>query len=71
MRPMIRLDRVTVAYSPAITVGPCSFHLRAGEMTVLLGSSGSGKSTLLRSMNGLVRPTAGSVWAEDLGSLAS
>ena len=36
-------------------------QLEAGSTTALLGRSGSGKTTLLRMVNGLVRPTAGSV----------
>jgi osmoprotectant transport system ATP-binding protein len=33
-----------------------------GETLVLLGRSGSGKTTLLRMINGLLRPTSGSVY---------
>jgi phosphonate transport system ATP-binding protein len=33
---------------------------------VVLGSSGAGKSTLLRTVNGLVRPNAGTVTVDDL-----
>lgn len=35
--------------------------LEPGSTTALLGRSGSGKTTLLRTVNGLVRPTAGRV----------
>ena len=41
-----------------------------GSFVVLLGTSGAGKSTLLRALNGLVKPTAGSVTAAGLGDLA-
>lgn len=35
--------------------------LRAGEAVALLGENGSGKSTLLKIVNGMLKPTAGSV----------
>jgi phosphonate transport system ATP-binding protein len=38
-----------------------SFAVAPGEFTVLLGPSGSGKSTLLRHVDGLQRPTSGTV----------
>ena len=38
---------------------------------MLLGLSGAGKSTLLRSLNGLVKPTAGHVEAQGIGRLSS
>ena len=38
-----------------------SFEVKRGEFVVILGPSGSGKTTLLRSINGLIKPTAGSV----------
>jgi phosphonate transport system ATP-binding protein len=44
--------------------------LRA-EMTVLLGCSGAGKSTLLRCLNFLQKPTTGSIWVEEIGTLDS
>jgi glycine betaine/proline transport system ATP-binding protein len=38
-----------------------SLQVHPGEIFVVVGLSGSGKTTLLRSINGLVRPTAGAV----------
>ncbi len=47
-----------------------SLTIDQGAFVVLLGASGAGKSTLLRTLNGLVRPTSGSVIAEGIGDLA-
>lgn len=43
--------------------------VRAGELTVLLGSNGSGKSTLLKCLVQLLRPTAGQVYVGDNGDV--
>ncbi len=67
---MIHLDGVTVTYAPGTAVGPCSFALRRGEVTALVGSSGAGKSTILRCMNGLLSPSAGELRVDGLGLLS-
>lgn len=38
-----------------------SFQVERGEIVALIGRSGAGKSTLLRCINGLQRPTSGSI----------
>lgn len=38
-----------------------SFQVERGEIVAIIGRSGAGKSTLLRCINGLQRPTAGSI----------
>ncbi|WP_259371840.1 phosphonate ABC transporter ATP-binding protein [Caldimonas mangrovi] len=48
-----------------------SLVFEPGRFTVLLGASGAGKSTLLRCLNGLVRPTAGTVSVDGIGELRS
>lgn len=42
-----------------------SFEVDKGEIFVVMGLSGSGKSTLIRMLNGLWRPTAGSIHLGD------
>ena len=51
--------RFTVSGAPA--VDEIDLEVPAGELCVIVGLSGSGKSTLLRLVNGLHRPTSGSV----------
>ncbi len=43
-----------------------NFELRDGEITGLLGLNGAGKSTLMRTIYGLLPPTTGEVWVNDI-----
>ena len=38
-----------------------TLEVPAGQFVCVIGRSGAGKSTLLRSLNGLLRPTSGSI----------
>ncbi len=63
---MIRLDNVTYTY---MSGGPfektalrdVSVHICRGEFVGLIGHTGSGKSTLIQLLNGLLKPTEGTV----------
>jgi len=58
----VRFDAVSKQFGADITaLQDVSLTVRRGEIVVLLGLSGSGKSTLLRHIDGLHRPTSGSV----------
>jgi branched-chain amino acid transport system ATP-binding protein len=41
-----------------------SLSLQAGKLTSLVGGNGMGKTTLLKTVMGLLRPWAGSIWFE-------
>lgn len=41
-------------------------HIDDGEFVGLIGHTGSGKSTLIQQMNGLLKPTSGSIFIQDL-----
>jgi phosphonate transport system ATP-binding protein len=66
----LSLDAIEVVY-PDGTVGlrTTSLHFAPGDFVVLLGPSGAGKSTLLRSLNGLVRTTAGTIDVAGIGDI--
>jgi phosphonate transport system ATP-binding protein len=58
----IRFQSVTKLFGPEIrALDGISLRVGSGEIAVLLGLSGSGKSTLLHHVDGLQRPTAGTV----------
>ncbi|RYM06713.1 ATP-binding cassette domain-containing protein [Sporolactobacillus sp. THM7-7] len=48
-----------------VAVMDAEFDVYKGETFVLIGLSGSGKSTLLRCLNGLIKPSEGSVLLEN------
>ncbi len=54
-------DRDDLKAHGTAAVIDASFEVAAGETFVVMGLSGSGKSTLIRMLNGLWRPTAGTV----------
>jgi glycine betaine/proline transport system ATP-binding protein len=54
-------DAIQAETGHVVGVADASLEVAEGEICVLMGLSGSGKSTLLRCVNGLNRPTRGSV----------
>lgn len=59
--PMIVLDQVSKSYGAEKALDGVSLRFADLATTALVGPSGSGKSTLLQMINGLVRPSAGTV----------
>jgi energy-coupling factor transport system ATP-binding protein len=59
---MLRVDGVGFHYTPGVEVlRDVSFSAGSGEILALVGRNGAGKSTLLRLLNGLRKPTVGTI----------
>ncbi len=62
----LKLDHVTHTYQPgspfqATAIRDISLTVGDGDFTALIGPTGSGKSTLAQHLNGLLKPTGGTV----------
>lgn len=67
---MLSVQDLGVTYPGGIeALRSTSVTFYRGEFNVLLGLSGAGKSTLLRTLNHLVKPTAGQVVSTEFGGL--
>lgn len=67
----LRLENVEFSYksydgTDGFTIGPLNLEIQKGSIVFLTGNNGSGKSTLVKVMTGLYKPTAGSVYLNDV-----
>jgi ABC-type transporter Mla maintaining outer membrane lipid asymmetry ATPase subunit MlaF len=72
-RPVIELERVSIAFSGKRVLDELDLQIVPGKCTVIVGRSGSGKSVLLKLMMGLLRPDSGKVrlFGHDLAELSA
>jgi phospholipid/cholesterol/gamma-HCH transport system ATP-binding protein len=59
--PVVRFERVSLAFDEKVILRDVSFELLAGHLKIILGASGAGKSTILKLILGFLRPDAGTV----------
>ena len=58
---MLEARDLTVSYDHRVAVANVSLSLSPGEITSIIGPNGAGKSTMLRTLNGQIRPSAGTI----------
>lgn len=66
----IEVNNLTHVYSPGMpdeqtAISNISFSVNDGEVVGIIGHTGSGKSTLLQHLNGLLKPTEGTIKVDD------
>lgn len=59
--PVVVCQELHKKFGATVALEAVDLSVERGQMVAVLGLSGSGKSTLLRSLNGLVKPSAGKV----------
>ncbi len=71
METIIRVDNLTHTYGVGTpfqrsAVEGMTLEIRRGEFLGLIGHTGSGKSTLIQHLNGLLKPTSGTIYLDGL-----
>ena len=66
MEPILQVQNLNYIYSIGTpfehqALKDVSFCVHRGEFIGIIGHTGSGKSTLMQQLNGLLKPTSGSV----------
>jgi ABC-2 type transport system ATP-binding protein len=65
---MVSLKNIHKSYGPVKAVDGLSFEIGKGEIFGLLGPNGAGKTTTLHMAMGVLKPDAGSITLEGIGS---
>ncbi len=62
MSELLRCENLIKTYGGLIALNGINLTIESGKIIGLLGPNGSGKTTLIKIINGLLTPTAGSVY---------
>lgn len=63
---MLKLEGINVFYDGIHALQGVSFEVPDGKIVSLIGANGAGKSTTLKSIVGLVKPTSGKIFWNDV-----
>ncbi|MGE4484918.1 MAG: energy-coupling factor transporter ATPase [Oscillospiraceae bacterium] len=67
LTPILKAEKLTHVYGSgtpfqSVAIDGIDFEIQKGEFVGIIGHTGSGKSTFIQHLNGLIRPTSGSVY---------
>ncbi|RQW87637.1 MAG: ABC transporter ATP-binding protein [Geobacter sp.] len=66
----VRVESLTAGYGKAPVLHDISLEIESGRICALIGRNASGKTTLMRCINGILKPSKGSVFVSDREILA-
>ena len=66
---MIRIIGLRKTYGAVVAVDGLSFEVAPGEVFGFIGPNGAGKTTTIKMLTGLVLPTGGEAWVNELPAL--
>jgi erythritol transport system ATP-binding protein len=58
---ILSAERITKIFPGTVALEDVTFHVRKGQVNVLIGENGAGKSTLMKILAGVERPTHGKI----------
>ena len=65
MGVLLECNGLTKRYGQKTAIDNLSVTMGSGRIIGLLGPNGSGKTTLIKMINGLLKPTQGSIWIDE------
>jgi energy-coupling factor transporter ATP-binding protein EcfA2 len=66
-RAIVRTENLSFAYSGnTAALKNINLEIYRGELVAIMGRNASGKSTLIHHFNGLLKPSQGKVWVDDI-----
>lgn len=63
---MIRIEGLNAGYGPLQVLRDVTLDVGEGEIVAVLGSNGVGKTTLNNTISGLIKPSSGSIYCDDV-----
>jgi phospholipid/cholesterol/gamma-HCH transport system ATP-binding protein len=67
---MIRAEHIYKNFKDQKVLEDISLEFEAGKTNLIIGRSGAGKTVMLKILVGLIQPTSGSVWYDDVNFTA-